>query len=350
MNRFIEAVSIMWRRLSSREQRLALGVLAVAILTIVVTSSRVALDRLANLEGTIVQLENELVQYRQQMARQQSVEAQYREVAAQHSSEWTEAEIHDRLRQEIYRLAQKVPPALDERGIPAQVSSDMGNLIEIPSLQQGRLEESGDGYREYSLSFRIPTAELFDLFDFIERLQGSPQSLRIDGFDMNRGSAGTTVNANFRITRTIVSGSPEQFRDAAPAPTVSDGLPLIASEWLGEGALLLEEGSALVATSYDDGPGSVYTVRSLPGGYTYDMFVEATCEGGADLAIAFDGNGETFSGHAALNGDGQAYRYHIQFALPGGATDRVRLRAPFIRLHEPEAKVTLTRLTLQRAG
>lgn len=349
MGPVLEAMSRLWARMSSRERLLALGVAGAALLTVMVTGSRMAFERLALLDAGIEQLERDLVQYRQQIARQKSVEAQYREVAAQHSSEWSEAEIHDRLRQEIYRLAQNVPPALDERGIPAQLSSATGNLVEIPSLQQGRLEESGEGYREYSLSFRIPSAELYDLFAFIERLQGSPQSLRIDGFDMNRGSQGTKVDANFRITRTIVSGAASEFLDTPSSPAVSDGLDLVLSEWQGDGIRLEENGNVLNLQAVD-GPGAGFTVRSLPGGHAYEMDIDLRCTGDAGLAIAFDHNGEVFSGETPLNSDGQAYRYRIRFVLPGSSTDRVRLRAPYIRLNEAGAQAELSRLALQRAG
>ena len=46
------------------------------------------------------------------VAEEHGVEKAYDEVAAYHSSEWSQAEIYDQLRREVYRLAELVPSQL----------------------------------------------------------------------------------------------------------------------------------------------------------------------------------------------------------------------------------------------
>ena len=118
MNSLLQKLNKAWDGLSKREQRLALAVAMLVALFSVVTTVRVAVQRITDLNSTIHNLQQDIVNYHGQIAKKKSVEAQYEKVAKQHSSKWTEAEIHDRLRGEIYRLAQNEPPELDENGIP----------------------------------------------------------------------------------------------------------------------------------------------------------------------------------------------------------------------------------------
>lgn len=203
--RTVSTLRAVWGRLSERERKLALAVLVLFALMASFTLVRRSLDTVLELDKRIAQMQDDILNYHRLIAKKQSVEAHYAEVATQHSSEWTEPEIQERLRQEIYRLAQITPPPLNEDGVPVRTNNPEGNLVEIPSLGQGVLREGGEGFREYTITFKVPPVEFAAMVEFLERLQGSPQSLRIDGLELIRHFSSTQVGATISITRTIVN-------------------------------------------------------------------------------------------------------------------------------------------------
>lgn len=193
-----------WRNLNPRERRLAIGVVCLLAIGVATTVAKRASDRLRDLDGTIQQSQSILIEYTQLVARSQSVDEAYRRIASQHSSAWSEAEIHDRIRQEVYRQAMRTPPP---EGVPFS-PSDSEELVSIPTLQQGTLRTDPRGFREYQLNLAIPPAPVENLFAFLERLQGSAQSLRIDRLELFRDPMLEDVTAIIDITRTVVDDLP----------------------------------------------------------------------------------------------------------------------------------------------
>ncbi|HDP34967.1 MAG TPA: hypothetical protein ENN29_07645, partial [Candidatus Hydrogenedentes bacterium] len=240
----LEKILQTWRNLSEREQRLAVLTVIAATLMIVFFTFRRAQDRIDDLDREIDILEEQLVSFTGHLGHRDFIEAQYAAIAAQHSSEWTEAEIHDRLRQEIYRLAKNDPPPLDERGIPIDVAARSGNLVEI-SMGKGQMTEGGVGYREYRINLRIQPTYLNNIIEFLQRLHNSPQSLRIDALDLNRAPESDMVAASVDISRIVADGAPMPQGAATVASSSGVGrIPLRADSWEAFGATIQDDESA----------------------------------------------------------------------------------------------------------
>lgn len=214
----LHAFSDAFRKMSAREQRLALAVAGLVALFAVFMTFRGARDQLRQLDAMIDIRQQDILNYTYLLALNQSVEEQFRKVAMQHSSAWSEAEIQDRLRQEIYRLAQNEPPALDENGIPVRTTGESGNLV-VPSLQPGNLLPGGEDYREFALKLQVMPVPFPSMLEFIERLQSSPQSLRIDGLDLMRSPLDTFVAADIDITRIIAEGVSAEGAESPARPS-----------------------------------------------------------------------------------------------------------------------------------
>ena len=203
----LQRLSESLQNLNPRERTLAIIVLLLVLISVSVMMTRKAQAHLTNLEKMVDRKQQEIINYSLQIAKRKMVESQYVEIAGQHSSQWTASEIHDRLRQEIYRLAKKVPPELNINGTAEPTSNKRGDLVNIPKIGKGELHEGGEGYQEYSLKFRIPSGKFLDVLTFLERLQGSPQALRIDELEIKRPPSGTMVSTTIDITRIIAHGS-----------------------------------------------------------------------------------------------------------------------------------------------
>lgn len=216
-----------WARRTPREQGLAMAVFALTATLVVLLGVRSALTTIDRLDREIDRLQSDIVNYSYQIARRQAVEARFAQVAQQHSSAWSESEIRDRLRQEIYRLGNTVPPELDEKGIPVSTGGDGEVLVSIPELRGGQLEAGGEGFREYRLDFTVLPAPFLDMVTYIERLQQSPQSLRIDRIDMRRDPGRPEVSAEIGITRIVVDDAVVQdsAENRTHAPVVEERNP-----------------------------------------------------------------------------------------------------------------------------
>ncbi|MCX5759552.1 MAG: hypothetical protein NTU83_13820 [Candidatus Hydrogenedentes bacterium] len=330
MNRF-------WERLSERERRLAMVTGMVICLALLVIVGVRAVGRLRDLDRTIARLDQGIVNYAEQDARGVSVTKAYAGVAAQHSSAWTEAEIHNRLRQEIYRLALENPD-----GPPDSPSK----LVEIPTLRQGTLRDTGHGYREYQLNIKIPSADVYSVALFLIRLQASPQSLRIDGLDISRPPDGQLVSASINVTRTVVAGSPDDT-EGAPEEASKGGphaLENITSwdgsdvgTWKGDtcelepsptvGELAADGGSCLkvVAGKAD---AAAYMEQEFDPKSTYELSVDVAATNPV-LLLVVDAKGTRYEGTVDVPGDGKCYRYKVAFTT-GGDKEKVKLGAPVI--------------------
>lgn len=347
-----------WKTLAPRERRLALLTAVAVALFLVTTVWRTAMNRLSELDARANALADTLLNYRQQIARRAAVESAYAKIAAQHSSQWSEAEIHDRLRQEIYRLARKVPQDLDETGKPLNVPNEMGNLVEIPSLGKGEMTEGGKGYRQYLLNLRIPQTNINDLVSFLERLQSSPQSLRIDRLEISRNPDNPVVSAVIDITRTVADGytPPPELADflkagggagsAAAKASPRGRIPLNPEEWtVKQCAATREEdpnGRPYLRVRAT-GDGAVAELpRQLPAKTALEMIVEAAASGHVTLGVG-DADGRTYPTPEPMRPDG-THRYTVRF-MPSGNGERVA--CPRFTLENAGAAVSLYALLIR---
>jgi hypothetical protein len=282
----------------------------------------------------------------------------YARVAKQHSSEWSEAEIHDRLRQEIYRLAQLNPPQLDENGIPIRINTEGGALVDIPTLRQGVLLESGGEFREYQLGFRVEPGKFENVLAFVERLQNSPQSLRIDDLVISGSPMGLEVSARMDITRTVVAGEDDVAADTGTEALWSqsrDTSPLTPDAWTASQCNLaaneefaFHDEAALEAVAI--APGSAaYFLRDVDAGFSYDMYIEVTAFGACKLGIADSSGVSLFESPYEMPDDGKPYRYHLRFSVPGNIGDTQKLRTPALLFDAADSRAVVSRLIIKKA-
>ena len=353
ISNMVQKLLHIWQKLSDREKRLAQITGAAVALMLIVSVYQRAMIRLDDLDLTLARLEDDLVSYTFQIAHRELVESRYAMIAAQHSSAWSEAEIHDRLRQEIYRLARRTPPPLDDNGIPVNMPNQDGNLVEIPSLGKGNMAEGGRGYREYRLNLRIPPCPLDNLIQFMERLQQSPQSLRIDALELNRAPDGDLVTASIDITRIVADGASTV---SPAAETVASGLgrvALRAAEWRVDGANVLDVATDSVHGAVEiratGGEAEAYLLRSLPGGAVYEMIIDMTgAWGDVVLGVGMETESAPFPGAETVAADGNMYRFQVQFTLPGTPAAPVRIKCPLLRLQGADATVQVVNVLLRK--
>jgi len=351
-----EKISALWAGLSPRERRLALATAAAVAVFVSWTAVQSSLRSIAALDTEITQVQEEIVGAANQIAHRETVDALYGKVAAQHSSAWTEAEIRDRLRQEVYRLSRQDPQGLDENGIPLNVSNTSGNLVEIPSLGEGVMAEGGEGYRQYMLNLRIPAVDINALVAFLERLQLSPQSLRIDKLEINRNPDSPLVAASIDITRTIVDGARKSDADGAAeteSAPAEGRIPLAASEWKADGCAVraLDGGSGPSLEIVAERAGAVAEmIRRVPAAAVFEMNVDITARGGgARLAVGAPGASEGFPNPQTLKSDGGTARYQVRFTAPEGSGETV-LACPKLLLDAADAVVTVHSLVLRKVS
>jgi len=343
-------VNNLWSKLAPRERRLAVAVVLALVFLLVTTTAVRSVRGLNELDDLIDRLESDLRMYTELEARRVNVQQAYSVVAQQHSSEWTEAEIHNRLRQEIYRLARTNPDA------PADTQQE--NLVEIPTLRQGVLRNSGQGYREYRLNVNIPLTNLPTLIEFLIRLQSSPQSLRIDGLEIARGPQFTAVSARLDVTRTVVDGVKGGQEPPAPQQAETwDGATIDLWKANGCDIALSPDMNGVAATG-----GCLKAVATAPGGSfsmsvdleepgTYEVEVEAMATGPARLEVKNETTGQFSEGAADIAGDSLAYRYKLRFEVP--ASDEggpVRIAVPHVTVADAGTQVFIDLVTLRKVS
>lgn len=366
----MKAVGNVWTRLSTRERRLAFLTGAVIGGFLVFSVVRSATASLREMDNEIGRLQDDIINCANQMVRRGAVEEQYAKVAAQHSSAWSEPEIHDRLRQEIYRLARRVPPPLDERGIAVESGGNTENLVEIPALGKGEMAEGGAGYRQYRIPLRIPAVKINPIIDFLERLQQSPQSLRVDKLELYRVPESDQVAASVVITRTIADGTAgssdaagdpkgaaaeKQHASAAAADAERGGgggrIPLSASDWVA-GGCRVELVEAAGAKPYleiraDAASATAELDRRLSGDAAYEAVLEISATGKAEFGIGMEGDRKLFPDSVPLRDDGAKYRYQVQIGVPAeGAKGKVA--CPRLLLAEKGTVVQIHNILLRK--
>lgn len=340
VNQVLLKVHKYWSRLSNREQVLLLGVIFCVVAFTLNLMYRSATNYLRELDNTIDRLQQDLINYTHQVALKQVVDAEYAQVAMQHSSKWTEAEIHDRLRQELYRLAQKYPPELDEDGIPMRTVTGTGALVEIPSLQQGVLRNVDENYREYTINLKIPYADFNNVVAFLQRLLSSPQSLRIDNLDLRRSPFDEKINAEMDITRIITAGLTDLQRTAKDSFI---DLSLDPVDWSFTGGTLTKSSNSALNKSFivaesNTNKMDIYFVRAFKPGEKWTLEVELATSASAFI-FASSPDDIAFEGMEKLKSDGSIYRYKILIEIPKVKMDRVRVRIPHIRIEGEGAKL-----------
>lgn len=358
LTKILEKTGAHYGRMSRREQSLALAVAGLLGLFACATLVQGTYGYVKELDNAIDRLQEDIVNYKYSIAHRQEVDALYARVAKQHSSEWSEAEIHDRLRQEIYRLAQLNPPQLDENGIPVRISTEGGALVDIPTLRQGVLMDSGGEFREYQLGFRVEQGNFEDVLAFIERLQNSPQSLRIDDLVISGSPTGLEVSARMNITRTVVSGEDEEVANTGSDALWSqnrDTSPLTPEAWTASQCKLaaneefaFHDEPALEAVA--NAPGSAaYFLRDVESGFSYDMYIEVSAFGACKLGIADTSGVAMFDTPYELPDDGKPYRYHLRFTVPGDIGGSQKLRTPALLFDTADSRAVVSRLIIKKA-
>jgi len=339
-----------WKRFSSREQRLILGVIVIGVLFSINLIYRYTTGYINELENTIDRLQQDLINYTHQLTLKQSVETEYAQVARQHSSKWTEAEIHDRLRQELYRLAQKYPPELNEEGIPIKTLTNTGALVEIPSLQQGILRTTDKNYREYTLNVKLPLTDFTSMIMFLQRLQSSPQSLRIDNIDLRRHPLEEKVSADMDITRIITAGMP---LESPQSSTVMD-ISLDPVDWNCTGGTISvqkdpQKSSSFIVAETNTDTMNLSFVRSFRPGEKWILEIDLATKAEAYLILSSPDD-VIFEGKESLKNDGNIYRYKISINLPNSKKERLRVRVPHIIVRGNGSKIYIYSGKLMRAG
>lgn len=330
-----------WSRCTVRERRLALAVAALTASFLLLLIGKGAIQVLDNLDREIGRLSNEILNSTRQIALHEGVAARFTQVANQHSSDWSESEIRDRLRQEIYRLSNLDPPALDAQGIPLSTNNESGFLVEIPELGSGHLVEGGEGFREYQIEFSIRPVALPALTGYLERLLESPQSLRIDHIDLRRDPERTEFAVNLVITRTVVDN-----------PGGGGGLPITTAGWTCEGCEVGAEVGAgqesiLVLRGTKSGS-TAYLEHQLSSG-VFEVALEMASTSDGQLGVVANGAPLLCEGDTAIKADGQFYRYRFQIALPQSATP-VAVQLPYLTWMQPGAELRIRRIQVTPAS
>lgn len=342
--RFLRQIGEYWTRLSGRERRLAMLVFGLAAALVCVTLIRRAKERINELDSSIMMMEDSIVEAQYQIARREAVEEEYRGVAAQHSSAWSEAEILDRLRNEVYRLAHNIPSPLNDNGVADQVENGSGLLVSLPELGEGALNSNDKGFREYQINVRVSNATLPAMISYLERLQASPQSLRVDGLDLNRNFIDNRVTASIDLTRIVVD------RTESPWNYVGQE----ASQWVNKGCRIVDApaaGGGKAVQFLSAGPkGASYVAAELDAGEVYEFQLEATASGKASLRLFDESINRLLDGNVVLLSDGQPYNYRIRFALGGEKGTKTNVRLPILSLDDADCEVFVTSLAYRKAA
>jgi type II secretory pathway component PulM len=344
----LHAFADYWSKRSPREQALALAVAALATLLVLAIGIQQARATLLGLDRDIERLSNDLINSHYQLARRESVDARFARVAAQHSSAWSESEIRDRLRQEIYRLANRVPPKLDGNGIPVSTTGEGGALVSIPKLGQGRLEAGGEGFREYQISVHIPAVPIYDMLAFLERLQGSPQSLRLDRIDMRRDPARSAVSADVDITRIVVDT--QALPGDSSSPNAEQDMALNPDDWEITGCTSTLDANGALAIRASTPNATAWLARSLPAGAGYDLHLDLEATGHAEIAIGADGQVFTAQDSVILDDSAGLQSVHLRFTVPNNGKSRAQVQTPFIQIQDAGTTLRIKRIRIHRGA
>ncbi|MBM3290259.1 MAG: hypothetical protein FJY92_08925 [Candidatus Hydrogenedentes bacterium] len=351
-------------KLSANEKRLSMMVAALVVVAMVLFIGLRCKDALDLLDETIASQELALIDFAHYAALAGPVDEAYGAMAQQHSSEWTQEEIHDRLRTEIARLSLRDAPAASK---PGEL------LVDIRSWPVGALDDSGEDYRTYQIKFRTEPAHINNLAQFLERLQQSPQALRVDYLELLRQPQSTVVTADLRVTRTVIGkGAAPAPPDAQPAAPVEpprtgnlltnagfaewDAQASSAPGWSANDATLSTEeelangGGTALSVQAQGANAELYQVQDLRAGATYTVSFVARSSGAAHMRIVDESTGVALQGAAPLVAGPAAYRYRFQFTAPGTGDTPVAMRAPSIVIADSGGVLVIDDVVLEEAG
>ena len=352
-------ISSYWNRLSGREKFLAVltsGMIFVGVGYLVTTR---AVDYLSELNDRVEQLELDLYNLQEQDARAEGVNKAFENVVAMHSSQWTEQEIHDRLRREIYRLAlwKPTPEGKEEQATSRSRSKDY--MIQIPRLREGTLREDVDGYREYQINLRLAPTNIGDVLHFVQRIQGSRQMLRIDTLDLSRSPKRTEVAAAMEVTRTVLdnprgesavavvrknyarNSSFEDWDDATRSfiPWQSEECAIRPSSQYATDRNRCLQGISKSAE------GAVYQAIFLEAGRAYELELDVASHGPLSLSVR-DRDNRILGDAIAILGDGTMNHYRIRFNPPGNEGDLREMLAPHFQVDDAGTRFFVDNVSL----
>ncbi len=351
-----------WGRVSPREQRLVIitGVMVAAAAGYFGYVQ--ATDRIAAMDASIGGLEQDLVFYTEQMQLLDEVDRAYQAVATEHSSEWTQEEIHDRLRREVTRLSLVDPPPPN-----AAVSlSGMGQrLVEIRQMPQGSLTASESGYREYQITIRTQPTSIENITKFLERLHQSPQALRIASLELTRPPTGDLVTARITIIRSVIDTEAPVQSTVERAPTENWILNSGFEDWrdeqtpaswtlerataaIGKEGVIEGERAALVTAT--EAGAALYQRVQLTAGTAYELTFTLKSEGPVRVSAYAESTSTYLDNAMAIDPQANAYQYRIRLTVPGVDGDPVNMRAPVFLMDNPGTKFTLDNVVLKELG
>ncbi|MCC6796335.1 MAG: hypothetical protein IT366_14530 [Candidatus Hydrogenedentes bacterium] len=357
-------------KLSPSEKRLSVIVAVLFILAIAMVIGFRCMDALQLLDETIASQELLLLDDSRYSALAGPVDEAYDAIAKQHSSEWTQEQIHDRLRTEIARLSLRRVP--DEGTALPAVQNPGDLLVDIRAWPMGALDDSGEGFRTYQINFRTEPTSIQNIATFLERLQQSPQALRVEGLELTRQPLSTEVTAAFRVARTVIG----EGKGASPAPAVAqetsekptgnlienadfaqwDAQTSSAPGWnVSQAALTLEKdivagGDNALAVHAQGANAELYQDRQLVGGATYEVTFVAKASGAVRLRILNSLSGEAIGGDVQLQQGATGYQYRYRFTAPGEAGAKVSIRLPMFVIEQSGATLVLDNVSVQEAS
>jgi len=353
--------------LSPSEKRLSIVVAVLFVVAIVMVIGIRCMDALQSLDETIASQELLLLDSSRYAALAVPVDEAYNAIAKQHSSEWTQEQIHDRLRTEIARLSlRQVPP--EGTALPA-VSNPGDLLVDIRSWPMGALDDSGEGYRTYQINFRTEPTSIQNIATFLERLQQSPQALRVEGLELTRQPLTTEVTAAFRVARTVIgegaAAQPIVAEETSDQPTGNlienadfaewDAQSSSAPGWNVSQATLSAEkdivadGDTALGVHAQGANAELYQDHDLTAGKTYEIAFVAKASGAARLRIMDNMSGEPIEGDAPLQTGETSYQYRYRFIAPGEKGVKVSMRLPLFVIEQPGAVLVLDNVHVQEA-
>ena len=355
-------------QLSASEKRLSIAVAVLLCAAIIMLIAFRCVDALSTLDATIASQESALLEFSKFAGLAGPVDKAYDAMAKQHSSEWTQEQIHDRLRVEIARLSLRQTPP-EDTPIPA-VSKPGDLLVDIRSWPVGALDDSGEGYRTYQIKFHAEPTAIQNVAMFLERLQQSPQALRVDYLELTRQPLSTAVTADVRVTRTVIGegASPqpkvaEAVKPAAPTNLVVnadfaqwDPQDSSAPGWTATNASLAAEkdlvadGDTALSVHANGANAELYQTLHLRAGTTYEIGFVAKASGPAQLRIFNESTGSPLRGDAALVPSPVGQRYRYRFTVPGDKGAEVTMRAPSFVIEQSGAVLVVGSISLQEIG
>jgi hypothetical protein len=205
---------------------------------------------------------------------------------------------------------------------------------------------------------------------FLERLQQSPQALRVDSLELTRQPLSTEVTAAFRVTRTVIGGGnvprPKVAKSEAPAASTNlienadfaqwnaqdSSAPgwQVANATLSAEHDLVEGGDVALGVHAQGANAELYQVKSLRAGTTYEIAFIARASGAAQVRIVNDATGQALAGDAPLVVAPGGYQYRYRFTAPGNGGEAIAMRVPSFVIADSGGSLVLDNVVLQEAG